>query len=429
MKTRNLISMAAAVAMAVAASPASAVDLHGYLRSGIGGNTNGGGQVCFSLPGTAFKFRLGNECETYGELEFQQSLYKDKSGVEFVYDMMLAFSSPSAQDWENFTPGLRQSWVGAKNIPILPAGSTLWVGKRYYDRNDVHIIDFFYWDASGPGAGLEGINPGVGKLSFAVFQNKFGDQKQIWRPDVRWTTIPVGFGTLDLGLELYYTSDQKAVQTANRQKMSPWVTVQHQAPIFGGNNKLAFQYGTGAATALGNYPNEGRPSGDTKWRVVEHLMFQPTGDISGSFIFEYEEAKSKVASPNVWNNHTSWSLGVRPAYSFNDWFKLSAELGYQTITSKNPVDTGLAKDAATLTKLTIAPTFTPPAGPGGIFWTRPELRLFVTYAAWNKAAQANKQYADGVFGQNVCTTGGTSTGVMGCDTSGVTVGAQVETWF
>jgi maltoporin len=426
MKLKNIIGAAAALALALTASPASALDFHGYLRSGIGGNSNGGGQVCFSLPGTPYKYRLGNECETYGELEFQQSLYKDKSGVEFTYGLMLGLNTPSAQDYEGIggAIALRQSWVGAKNLPILPAGSMLWVGKRYYDRNDVHIIDFFYWDVSGPGAGLEGINPGVGKLSFAVFQSKNGDQKQIWRPDVRWTAIPVGFGALDLGLSLFYTSDQKSVEAANRAKASPWFTIQHQAPIFGGNNKLAFQIGTGSAAPMSGYPANDAPSSNQMWRIVEHLMFQPTGQISGSFVFEYEDAKMRYNSANIYNNHKSWSVGVRPAYSFNDWFKLTAELGYQTITSKDPADTGLKGDALSLTKLTIAPTFTPPAGPGGIFWTRPEVRFFVTYAAWNKAAQAQ-----GMFGQAACTTGGTSTGVMGCDTNGLTIGAQVESWF
>lgn len=421
----------AALAMTLAAAPAEAVDLHGYLRSGIGGNTQGGGQVCFQLPGSGYKLRLGNECETYAEVELGQTLYKDKSGVEFVYGAMLGYSTPSAQDFENIgsSIALRQNWVGAKNVPILPAGSMAWIGKRYYDRNDVHIIDFFYWDASGPGAGIEGIDTGFGKLAVAVFQNKGGDQKQIWRPDIRLTNIPIGFGTLDLGLALYYTSDQSAVEAPDRQKVSPFITVQHQLPILGGNNKLAFQYGTGSASPLNNYPAFDAPSGSKQWRVVEHLMFQPTSEISGSFVFVYEDLTERYASTNVHNNHKSWTVGVRPAYSFNDWFKLAAEVGYQSVESKNAADTGTAADAAGLFKFTVAPTITPPPGPGGTFWTRPELRLFATFASWNKAAQADRVDAGGIFGQGACVAGGTTNGVFGCDTNGITIGAQVETWF
>ncbi|MEX0634289.1 carbohydrate porin [Serratia ureilytica] len=50
-------------------------------------------------------------------------------------------------------------------------GSTLWAGKRFYQRHDVHMIDFYYWDISGPGAGLENIDLGFGKLSAAVTRN------------------------------------------------------------------------------------------------------------------------------------------------------------------------------------------------------------------------------------------------------------------
>ncbi len=53
---------------------------------------------------------------------------------------------------------------GKNPIEWLP-GSTIWAGKRFYQRHDVHMIDFYYWDISGPGAGLENIDVGFGKLS------------------------------------------------------------------------------------------------------------------------------------------------------------------------------------------------------------------------------------------------------------------------
>lgn len=56
---------------------------------------------------------------------------------------------------------------GKNLIEWLP-GSTIWAGKRFYQRHDVHMIDFYYWDISGPGAGLENIDVGFGKLSLAA---------------------------------------------------------------------------------------------------------------------------------------------------------------------------------------------------------------------------------------------------------------------
>ena len=55
-----------------------------------------------------------------------------------------------------------------KNLIEWLPGSTIWAGKRFYQRHDVHMIDFYYWDISGPGAGLENIDVGFGKLSLAA---------------------------------------------------------------------------------------------------------------------------------------------------------------------------------------------------------------------------------------------------------------------
>ena len=66
----------------------------------------------------------------------------------------------------------------------------------------------------------------------------------------------------------------------------------------------------------------------------------------------------------------------------------------------------------------------PPAGPGGRFFTRPEMRLFVTYASWNTESQQA-----GIFGQGACPANTAAAQVYGCEKSGVTFGAQVESWW
>ena len=51
---------------------AQALEFAGYLRSGVGTSTGSGKQQCFQLPGAQTKYRLGNECEQYAELELRQ---------------------------------------------------------------------------------------------------------------------------------------------------------------------------------------------------------------------------------------------------------------------------------------------------------------------------------------------------------------------
>ena len=52
---------------------------HGYFRSGMGSSDKGGDQVCFSLPASA-KYRFGNRCSSYGELQLSADVAKIKDG-------------------------------------------------------------------------------------------------------------------------------------------------------------------------------------------------------------------------------------------------------------------------------------------------------------------------------------------------------------
>jgi maltoporin len=74
-------------------------------------------------------------------------------------------------DWESTSPAFREANIQGKNLIDWLPGSTIWAGKRFYQRHDVHMIDFYYWDISGPGAGLENVDLGFGKLSLAATRN------------------------------------------------------------------------------------------------------------------------------------------------------------------------------------------------------------------------------------------------------------------
>jgi len=115
MKVRNAVLAAAVGAVAMVAGTASAVDFHGYARSGIGGTFSGGKMQCFQAPNADYKFRLGNECETYIETQLDQTIYKDREGVEFLYSVMLAYITNQSQDFESLASpnqiALRRIWV------------------------------------------------------------------------------------------------------------------------------------------------------------------------------------------------------------------------------------------------------------------------------------------------------------------------------
>jgi maltoporin len=426
----------AAMAMILAASPAAAVDFHGYARTGIGGTTAGGKQQCFAAPDADYKFRLGNECETYAEAEFAETIYKDKNGIEFKWDTMLHYKTVQAQDAENLSGGgneiaLRQAWVGA-TVPQL-GGALVWVGKRYFMRQDVHMIDYFYWDVSGPGAGVEGLDVKIGKLAVSVFNNRNGD-RQMWRPELRLYDVDIGLGKLAFGYSAYVDSSPdssaptalaaKAVFDA-RETFSHWLNAQWSVVLLGGRNNFTVQWGNGSASGLQSYPNWDGSSKSTQFRLVEDLVINPSDSwtLGASATYADYELRYNMEATNAgaaWNSGSQWGLGARPIYHINDVFSVALEVGYNSVTP-NEGNT----DARTMLKATPAFLIHPPAGLGGAYFTRPELRFFVSYASWNDAAQAA-----GAFGQGSCAATGAAAGsVFSCDSNGLTIGAQAEAWW
>src|SRR5687767_4797134 len=149
MKNRfKLLAVSAALASAFA-SPARAegVEFHGYVRTQVGGTGEGGNLQCFGGSGVwpiRAKYRLGNECDTYGEAMVVAPFGKS-DGAWAKYHLMLALQEKNAEDFEDvandkFNIASRQNFVQMGGF--FPKGALedakLWVGKRYYNRHDIH---------------------------------------------------------------------------------------------------------------------------------------------------------------------------------------------------------------------------------------------------------------------------------------------------
>lgn len=406
MNQHFLKALPAALVMALSASAAQAalpIDFGGYLRSGFGTSGEGGKESCFGLAGASSKYRLGNECETYGELKFGGEAFKAANGTTFRINTLVAFSVNQNQDWEQSDPSWREINVVADKIGTgILADARAWVGKRYYDRQDVHITDYYFWNNSGPGAGLENIDLGPTKLAYAIIRT--ADEKDSKRMtlshDFRFSGIKVNpDGELTVGLQ--YNQKRNAAG-AEPTAGGHLLTFMHtQGNLLGGYNKVALQFGKGSAANTGG-ASLGATSDDKVTRLTEQLMIQPKGAWSGMATFVYED-KQTAGISSKWT-----SLGARPVYNFTDNYSLAVELGHDRVKPE-------AGETRQLTKLTIAPQLA--AGPS--FWSRPVLRAFYTYAKWNKAAQAAA----------VADTALSSTGVFGGKTNGSSMGFQVESWW
>jgi len=282
-------------------------------------------------------------------------------------------------------------YADISGIPWL-FGGTAWAGTRYYKRESVYISDFFYWNPSGVGAGVEDINLGRDlRLSYAAFavdgrlvpppedfapplaqRSDFGIRNDLQLRGIKfWES-----GEFQLGFQ--YIADY----SDNSSTSGGWgVTFRFVQKMLGGDNKIAVQYGRGAGTGFGtlaryyypdfslyNSPNESR------FRVVEVLTIQPGNAWFGAqatVVYQHDDLG------NGGQRQDWWSAGGRASVGVTENFKVLGEVGFDRVTKSN------GAPPQYLTKVTIAPTLSTGRG----LLTRPELRLFYTWAVWNEAAR------------------------------------------
>ncbi len=405
-----LTRLAAALALIAGAGSAQAVDFDGYFRTGPGGTSQNSARACYDLGIIGGHYRLGNECNLYGEFGLAQTGNAD--GVAWKAKVMFNEFNPGT-DVGNSYSSFEQMYVEGKGFDIAP-DTNFWIGKRFYGRADVHILDKFFVQMDGVGAGAE-IPVGGAKLGLAYFSSDsgkgFGDSGTgaSTNPAARLNAdlTDVSLGTAGkLRVTGTYTSGRFNNPTDGKGTDGVGLSVQHNLDLagIGGGNTLWVQYAQGSAGLNANFGNMTAPSSVKQFMIVESMTWQ-VGAFGGQAVALWgQQDKNDVAlTPK-----TSWiSVGGRGSYALTKNFKLITELGYM---EKNP--DGQPKQ--NLTKLTFAPTLS--TGPG--FWNRPELRMYVTTAKWNSgAAGTSPTGPNGI------------TGLANDKTSGTSYGFQAEVWF
>lgn len=411
---RTMLPLASAVLLACTATSVQAVDFFGYMRSGLGVKADGGGTKSSDNFDKQYLGRLGNEYDTYSELGLGQQVY-DKDGKTFYVEGMWDLDSQGYRESENtnddsLNVGLKQMDIQAKGVLPFAPEATVWGGKRFYQRHDLHIIDTKYWNISGYGAGIEGWKMGQGALSVAWIRGDQGDLN-IDYADIRYAGIKPWEGAwMEVGIDYAITNDTDA-QSGEQDGVyfdsdnGVMVTAEISQTIPVGYNKTVFQYATkGLAQNVvsmgGGWYDVWHDTDDaTGFRIINTGEITLAKNIIISHVFTYGSADDVTATNDV----DMYSLVARPEYQWNENNKTMIELGYYK--SKTKWSGGDSKVGGE--KIALAHAFT--AGPG--FFARPEIRFFVAYM---KRTDDNEfVFNDGDLGQD--------------DT--VNFGAQVEAWW
>ena len=393
-------------------------EFHGYFRSGYGLNSVGGQQVAFAAPGAGAKYRLGNEAETYGELIFVNNWLNPEQNSDKAWmktEVMIEANTTNSASYASFPQGIgndqfrfREAFVQAGNVLGSQPDAKFWAGERYYRRQHVDINDFYPLDMSGYGGGVEDLNLRVGKLAVAfisgarpdiVTRNGYLSKSNI---DVRFYDLKGPFGLWGAWFD-YATSKggETPAGTTIPTTAGYAFGFRHQRLEWhGGYQTFSVQYGTGAASNFSSVLEDPTPflRSSARLLVVEQLLYQPNDRFAIMPIFIYQRYKDGNPQ-HGWNEWVSF--GARPQVFFTKYISLAFEAGFDHTNSPGQYD-------GWLRKFTIAPQIVA----GRKFYSRPVLRVFLTYASWSDGFR-------GLVG-----------GVPYLDrTNGLTYGVQAETWW
>lgn len=411
------------------------IDITGYFRAGYGRNDAGGAQTAFGIPGVA-KYRLGNEAENYGELAFSKTFFGPNAFAKNPTDgpiaqmnLRLAIYNPydnygSGADTDVSAP---EMWASIANVIPGAPDAKIWAGSRFYRRHDIHINDFYFWDMSGGGGGIEDIPLCGGKFAVAwigdgaqsAIYNQLGNQDPLNEAgfskgnfDLRWYDWPLFGGSGEVGL-VYANADSGQTSTGTRADSSDGAALSIARTKKGfldpeSLHKTSLQIGSGPAktftsgfetfsTASGTFI---RPDPDESWRfrATDQFVFKPSDafSIGTALVYQYTDFGDDTPDQH-------WvSGGVRPIWHITDHFNIALETGVDWMSDS------LNGESGTLGKITLAPQ----VSLGSEFFSRPVIRAFVTYAQWSDGLQGSVgglDYAE--------------------DNSGFTWGVQMESWW
>jgi maltoporin len=373
---------------AVWAADMDGVEVTGYSRGGGVYSYNKDQQVKggLTLGGDLQKYRLGNEGDYGVEVNIAKTFGSD--GMKYKLDYM-------PTKWNSGNVGTEQAFVEMSGLSLAPEAK-IWAGQRRLRIQDVHIVDHFLMDYGvNQGSGFTDLSVGSMKLGAALQTGDTFDSKMIAGTSANKLNLDLSEINTNLGgkARVLVTSVRT---TGLKGSGGSGFTVSHNQSDFlskGLTNSLFLQISSGYANINGRfgrfYDANGAATvyGKKTNRIAESINWQ-SGAFGGQAIVGYQTTKSD--DPTVTLTTKDASLGARVSYAVSKSFKWLVEAG---TTSRKFSDNTASQR---LNKLTIAPALA--LSPD--FWSRPELRFYMTRANWNQAAADANNNTTSDFGVN-----------------------------
>lgn len=377
------------------AADIAGLEVNGYSRGGgvFNYNKEQGVKGGLTLGGDMQKYRLGNEGDYGVEVNIAKTF--DVDGVKYKLDYM-------PTKWGSGNIGTEQAYVEMSGLSFAPEAK-VWAGQKRQRIQDVHIVDHFFMDYGvNQGTGVNDLAVGGIKLGVALQTGDTFDSKMAKGTSANKFNLDLSEINTNPGgkVRVLLTSVSTSGLLSNG---GSGLTVSHNQSDLGMkglSNTVFLQTSSGYANINGRF-GAFDVVGKKSTRIADTINWQ-SGAFGGQALLGYQTTKADKQSVTV----TDTSLGGRVSYAVNKNFKWLVEAG---TTARKFSDNTPSQN---LRKLTIAPTL----AMGGDFWSRPELRFYVTRANWNQAAADANATTGNPFGAN--------------NTKGQTLaGVQYEVWF
>lgn len=376
--------------------------------------------VCFKGVGAGTKYRLGNECETWLEIAVFQDIVLD-SGVKIHNQVRPIFTAPNNEKVDF----LRFDEAYSEVSNLFDNSVSFWIGRRYYKRYDSFISDYFFFNMSGEGAGVNNLDLGEVKLSYSFMYDRLNPDSVAGEERVFFQSHDLRFdkstdrGEITLFLN-YMLLDKKSFNSTQKVDSADGYAlgiiykdkeITNELFNMKGENITGLFYGSGVARGGGTYSpylqetlidemlNTGNNTDDSKtFRFINYNGFENDSiGIMSNLVYEYKDDRKFTNVEQNW-----YSFGIRPYLFLSRNFRITGEVGYDLVDDK------VQDKTYTLSKYTAALEAALEKG----LWQRPVVRVYYTRANWNdnsKGQVGTDYYAD--------------------KTSGDTFGVQLEYWW
>jgi maltoporin len=367
------IALATTLCSASAQADDGTFEFHGYSRGGPVSPSDGV-KGRFQLGGDLQGFRLGNEGDNGIEIDLSKTFKTDAASYKIEY-------MPSK--WNSGNVGTEQAFVELGGMGFAPEAK-FWV----------HIVDYFLLNyGDNEGAGVTDIPLGGAKLGLGIFTGDKFDTPAVTGVNATRFNADISEIGINPGGKLRVLLTGVNGSGLANSSTGSGISVSHNQTDFivkGLNNALFLQTSTGHARIDGEFLNiDGVAGGQKVSRIADSLSWQ-LGAFGGQTLLSYQTNQDEVTGIETKDT----SIGGRISYAFTKNFKLLVDAATTTRTGAGPDQR--------LDKLTIAPTLS--MGPD--FYSRPELRFYVTMANWNDAAGAANALSFGANGKTARTVAG-----------------------